>query len=251
MAKIRTNPKFLQEERRLANKIARRLKKLSVIIADRVEAMDTKKGLIEDIFVDLRIEFEMIADDIIFHDGRVRELNEKIQLRRIKQLWKLSLIDINRLRSIREVYLEETRGLLLSPSGWVIPTTTNRVRELISEWLVNGTSYTAIATQIRKQAQEWVFSVARSQMIAVNQLKRWYEAAWTEPYKQLVEAGILVRKRWMTVWDDRVTETHAQNEADWRIHFNDTFSGTWDQYPPWSDNPRCRCTQWYEVDGVS
>lgn len=115
MARIRTNPKFLQEERRLANKIARKLNSLSKTIADKIEARDTQKGLVEDILLDVGIEFERIADDIVFHNGRVRDLNEKIQLRNLKRLGKLSLINVEQLRSVREAYLENTRALILSP----------------------------------------------------------------------------------------------------------------------------------------
>jgi hypothetical protein len=43
MAQIAINPKLLQEERRLATKIARALKKLSESVANSLEALDGTK----------------------------------------------------------------------------------------------------------------------------------------------------------------------------------------------------------------
>lgn len=251
MAEIRTNPKLLQEERRLATKIARHLKKLSDAIANKLESLDSTKWLIEDILVDFDLYFGEIADDIVLHDSRVRDLNERIQLRNLKRLGMLWLIDIEQIREAKEVYLEATKNLILSTQWGVIPTTVNRVREIVADGVTTGQSYTQIAKTIREQAQAWVFSKERAKLIAVNQTKLAYELAWTQPYQQLVANWVMVRKQRLTVKDDRVTPTHTQNEEEWWIHYNDTFSGTGDFLPPATDNPRCRCTIKYEVNGES
>lgn len=62
--------------------------------------------------------------------------------------------------------------------------------------------------------------------------------------------GNTVEKEWMTVHDGRVTPSHTANEAQGRIPLSQPFEPTGDMIPPASDNPRCRCTVKYFVNGI-
>lgn len=67
------------------------------------------------------------------------------------------------------------------------------------------------------------------------------------PMKYAQDSGYTVEKFWSTVNDDRVTATHRKNQADGYIPLDQAFSGTGDQLPPGSDNPRCRCAVTYRL----
>jgi hypothetical protein len=45
-------------------------------------------------------------------------------------------------------------------------------------------------------------------------------------------------KRWITVGDSLVRDTHRDNENAGAIHMNRSFPGTGEQYP---GEPNCRC----------
>lgn len=45
-------------------------------------------------------------------------------------------------------------------------------------------------------------------------------------------------KRWVTMWDEKVSDKCFENELDWWIRYNDKFS-SWVSTPPWHINCRC------------
>lgn len=107
-------------------------------------------------------------------------------------------------------------------------------------------TYRQIANNI-EDLNPFVFSRNRSELIAINQIGKAYQFGEYTTMRELYTAGYDIQKRWSTVHDSRVTETHRQNEADGWIPFNNTFSGTGDLMPPAKDNPRCRCANQYRV----
>jgi hypothetical protein len=81
---------------------------------------------------------------------------------------------------------------------------------------------------IRDQAVEGVFSRARGELIAVTEMGRAYGAG---QYGQVEEyrarfPDLVIEKMWLTARDEKVRETHQQNEDDGWIPFDAIFSGT-------------------------
>lgn len=179
----------------------------------------------------------------IVSDGDKSIKNGNKYMNRTQKLW----IDFGLIATQSIKYLEDLKDLHLSTRQWSITkTTVDWIIRILNDWLVEWLSYQEIAKNITNQTESWVFSLARSRMIAVNQIWKAYEFGKRETINEFVkETGTEYEKYWLTARDDRVTDTHRQNESDWWIDKNLTFSWTWDQEAPWSDNPRCRCTVLY------
>lgn len=144
-----------------------------------------------------------------------------------------------------ETYLSKKLTHELSPyRGNIHSTTTERIRQILYDGYKNGSTYGEMSKLIQEQGEAGVFSPARAEMIAVHEVGDAYEEGNYIPLKQLQEENPdrKVQKMWSTVGDDRVTPTHSENEAMGWIPFDEAFSGTGDQRPPATDNPRCRCT---------
>ena len=139
-------------------------------------------------------------------------------------------------------YLENLRTLQLSNyRGNISRQTKDKIRKILIESAETGRSYQETARLIREQGTAGVFSRARGELIAVNQVGH----AYGEGNMEIVDTfrartGQIVEKYWQTVNDGKVTdECNANQDMGW-IPYDDAFlSG--DENAPRDDNPRCRC----------
>lgn len=144
-------------------------------------------------------------------------------------------------------YIQALTTLHLSQrAGSITKTTVDRIRALIVEGVSQGMTYRQVADNI-SQLDPLVFSRNRAEIIAVNQMGKAYQYGEYLPMKYAQDSGYTVEKFWATVNDDRVTATHRINQADGYVPLDQPFSGTGDQLPPGSDNPRCRCALAYRL----
>ncbi len=141
-------------------------------------------------------------------------------------------------------WLQEKQALQLSDyKGSISATTNNRIKEIVSEGLERGASYSELATKIRKQAEKGVFSRARAQFIASREMGEAYENGRKVVLNDFISLYPTeqVWKIWQTVGDNMVTPECEANEAEgWIMEEENWSSG--DDLPPRHDNPRCRCT---------
>jgi len=148
-------------------------------------------------------------------------------------------------------YLTELEDLHLSQKKWsILRTTRDELRTIMANWIDEGMSYTEIGKQILEN-DPFVFSKARAKTIAVNEIGRAYWWANHEPARVLQEDGYVMEKSWQSSDDDKVRPTHKENEDDGWIPFDDTFSGTGDQFAPSTEDINCRCTSTHRVTGIS
>ena len=116
-------------------------------------------------------------------------------------------------------------------------TTEKTINWIITKGIEQWADYTQIADAIQDKFVD--FSKYRAELIAVNEIWNAYETGkvvqatdyWIRTNQQMV-------KRWVTQWDDRVTDECESNEGDDWINLESSFSSGDDQPPrfPW-----CRC----------
>jgi len=197
----------------------------------------------------------------------------KIAMNSLKKLWTTDKLKTNFLKSAKlwTEYLNKTINLgiwfwelepeivkyfteidtqfMWNPreTTWIITNLVTAVNDIIKIWALEWTSPKLIADIIK---DSWVVSQSRAEMIAVNQMGRGYEIWKKETINKFISEnpGTKILKKWVTVWDSRVTESHKQNAKDGWIDVNLSFSWTRDQIAPASDNPRCRCSVVYKVE---
>lgn len=144
-------------------------------------------------------------------------------------------------------YLSGLEDIHLSQRyGSINLTTRKGIIDIVKTGVENGDTYTSLAKKIQEQGIAGVFSPARAEMIAVNQMAKAYETG-----KAIVanEAQAIVGEQmmsyWQTVEDDRVTPECAANEdAGWLP--KDTPFPSGDMTAPRYGNPRCRCAMRYD-----
>lgn len=144
-------------------------------------------------------------------------------------------------------YMRDLRDLHLSNRyGSITNTTKQDIIEAVSDSVVKGDTYTQVAGRISKMGDEGVFSAARAQRIAVNEIAKAYGYGNRQPiqeYKQ--RTGRQVFKQWVTVGDDKVSEICEANEKQGWILFDEAFSSG-DLNEPAHIN--CRCAVAYKFD---
>lgn len=144
-------------------------------------------------------------------------------------------------------YMRKFNALHLSDNPVSISETTkSNVIAILREWVDNNLSYTEVAKKINA-LDSTTFSLNRAKLIAVRETWQAYEYGNRVPMKQLHDQGMTVEKRWLTVWDDRVTEECRSNQWQWWVDFTYVYFNDWDNIAPRSGNPRCRCTTLYRV----
>lgn len=143
-------------------------------------------------------------------------------------------------------YVDMLEDVQLSDYKWSINRTTKlAVLGEIRTGVQQNLTYTQVAKNIEDISQE-LFSPTRAKLIATTEMGRAYGYGNYIPMRQAADLWQKVRKAWSTVWDDKVRETHYQNERDGRIDFDKLFSGTNELIAPSSDL-RCRCDNLYEI----
>lgn len=140
--------------------------------------------------------------------------------------------------------LKQKKTLELSErAGSISHTTKSRIRQILIDGAKSGASYTQMSEQILAQAVEGVFSPARGELIAITEVGRAYGSG-----QRILCEDFLTRypeqrleKRWITVGDGDVRETHKANQDAGWIDFRAKFPGTNEDQAP-SEDFRCRCT---------
>lgn len=120
-------------------------------------------------------------------------------------------------------------------------TTQSYLNSLISQAVDEGWSYTKLSEAIGSKFTEFATGGdnPRSRRIAIYELGDAYEAGNEMMARELVAAGLVIQKKWLSVGDDRVRPTHRQNQAAGWIELDDTYPSG-DDRPP--SDPGCRCT---------
>ncbi len=119
------------------------------------------------------------------------------------------------------------------------------LRTIISTGLSEGQSYDEIARNIREryagfstpQPQQHIRS--RAHLVAVTETGNAYEVGNRAVADDLVAAGLVMEKSWLTVGDARVSAECESNEGAGWIPLDDIFPGGVDQP---LQHPACRCT---------
>lgn len=137
-------------------------------------------------------------------------------------------------------YIKDLKELHLSQRDWSISKTTNdELRRIIAQWIDDWFAYWGIAKKIR-ETDPFVFSKARAELIAVQEVGQAYWFANYQPMLDMSEEYWYVfEKLWVTSHDEKVRQTHKDNEAMGWIPMDKEFI-TWDMFAP-SKDFRCRC----------
>lgn len=149
-------------------------------------------------------------------------------------------------------YMQDVRSLNLSNfRGSIQRETKNRIQKILVDGIEEGTSYGDMARKIRAQGKAGVFSRARAETIAVNQVANAYGAGTDKMVRRFnAKTSSFTQKLWQTVKDDRVTAECKANEGQGWIAMDDIFlSG--DLHAPRQKNIRCRCTTSYRVVDIT
>lgn len=140
-------------------------------------------------------------------------------------------------------FLGDRLALELSPyKGTIHHTTKKRIADILLEASKKGLAYTEIAKLIQQQGKAGVFSKKRGETIAVREIGQAYEKGNDIPIQDFMikYPDRVVKKRWWTANDDRVTpECHANQEQGWLDYREEFLSG--DLRAPRATNVGCRC----------
>jgi len=136
-------------------------------------------------------------------------------------------------------YLKTDRPLILAKMS---ETTKEHIKPLLIRAAKEGLSPQQVAKEI---SENFAFSKARSLMIATNEIGTAYGYGNWVVMNDVAEEGYDVKKQWLTVGDDRVTDECRANESMGWIKFDEQFESG-DDNAPRGDHPRCRCDTLYE-----
>lgn len=127
--------------------------------------------------------------------------------------------------------------------------TKEKIAEILNEAVMTGESYTETARKIMAQGDKGVFSLARAEHIAQREIGHAYSKGNRIPIDEFQGRypDRLVEKKWQTVGDHKVRETHRQNERDgWKL-LQERHSGTDEDMAPSTKDFRCRCVEIYRL----
>lgn len=243
---------ILQQEARLWKYIAKELRKNNRAI---VKAIKNNTDILQTLQKkDVLSSIDPIIDE--YHANIVAEIDKRAKV--ALQVW--YTIAVSESPIIKEIiatwdidrgyrtYRENMKNLHLSDyKGSIKYTTKQQIRDIITKGVKEGKARDKIAAEIQWLQKEGIFSEARAKLIAQNQMAVAYETGADEPYKILHNRWYTILKKRQTMQDNLVTPTHAINESDGRIPYDQAFSGTGDMMPPGSDNPNCRCHKQHEI----
>lgn len=141
-------------------------------------------------------------------------------------------------------YANKRWELNLSNYKWSISHTTKwDVINTLKNGIDNHMSRQEIQKDINK-IDERLFWLPRARAIAVTETTKAYEYGNIQPILALQDAWIQMEKRWLTVGDDRVRESHQACEDEWWKPLDYIYPSVWVDLPPWWVN--CRCTIQYQ-----
>lgn len=133
-------------------------------------------------------------------------------------------------------------------------TTRNRVNALLTKAVSEGWSYQRTAKQLEDLFDGFRKPPlvanrnyrTRADAIAVFETGDKYEGGAFEGARQLRDAGLSMTKAWLTVGDNRVRQTHRNNQSQNFIPIDKMFSSGHLRSPT---DPGCRCTTLYQAKG--
>lgn len=147
-------------------------------------------------------------------------------------------------------YLQQLRTLHLSQAkGSIMEHTQRQIAQIIAEGLNEGMTYTQMAKLIQQQGVAGVFSQARAQRIAVDQLTKAYSYGKELQVNDFIRrTGARMSKLWSTVGDEKVSEdicrpNEAQGWLPWKALFQSGDSNT-------PGHINCRCDLITRIDSV-
>lgn len=209
-----------------------------------MDNMPEREGLVDDI--------EEHAKITILRGGRTsaRRVNNSLgRLKGIRGESKSITVSFDLRNRETTRYLSELRVLHLSNyRGSIDKTTRDGVLNVIKRGVDDGVAYTEMAKRIRDQVDSGLFSKARAEMIAVNQMAKAYEHGNSLPPLEASQlTGEEMFKSWNTVGDDNVTVQCQANENEQWIPMLEGFASG-DAHAPRGSHPRCRCSTLYEFE---
>lgn len=251
---------LLRQEIRLEMKITRRFKKQLAWILEQIKTLRyfeeskgvrtiQKKDIREDADGILRHlpEVQGMADDMgvtindVYHKGS-RDIGSSFPV--------TGEVSFNLMNDKARDYVQRLKDLHISDyRGSITRETKGRIQKILVDAVEEGTSYGEVATKIRSQADAGVFSRARAELIAVNQVANAYGQGSDDRIREYIrETGSFIQKAWNTVGDDKVTPECNANQAKGWIGIDEDFPSA-DEHAPRQTNPRCRCATLYrQVD---
>lgn len=248
-----------RQEVRLKNRVVRRFKgQLAWILeeAAKMTAFEEAKGVkrverktyldeISDLVDGIPYADELVDDIVIYSSttykkGVTKGINEL-------DMGKFGIsFDIVNEEAV--AYLKRLKDLQLSNfKGTISRNTKDTIKRILTDSVEKGESYQEVARLIRDQSKAGVFSTARAQLIATNQIGTAYGQGNQDIVDAFVaETHLIVQKAWQTVEDDRVTEECAANEDVGWLGNTEAFPSG-DEQAPRASNPRCRCVTKYRT----
>jgi len=189
--------------------------------------------LADDIYWDIKSAL------ISWYRGRSRINREELQ-----NFW----VEFNKNNPSINSYMYKRDELQLSDyKGSVAWTTKRWVIKVLQDWFKNWLSYGEVAKEINKLDTK-LFGMNRAKIIAINETGKAFENWNAMPMYEASRQWANVEKLRQTMHDGKVTQTHAENNALWRVPLSHKYTATWwDDFPPGSDNPRCRCNEQYRI----
>ena len=253
----RKNGKFLDLwERRMQNKIFKSLTaQRNYVIAslDRIPAFKNTKGVRMVSKKDSINSLNEIVNGMPNKQDMVNAISNGASIVMMKgadssiSKLKLATIGINFNLKMKPAidYLSALENLHLSNyQGSISKVTNDGVIQILSDGMDEGLSYTQMASKIRDLSDEGIFSYARAQRIAVDQVGKAYQFGAKVPVQEYQQrTSTTVYKHWIAEAD--ACDICLPNVDDGYITMDDTFSSG-DDEPPGHVN--CRCDVGYETE---
>jgi len=127
-------------------------------------------------------------------------------------------------------------------------TTRSRIATIVTQGVDEGWSYDRMAIEIGDRFKEFrigrpqLHIRSRAHLVAVTESANAYEAGNLMVVDIMVEQGLMMEKKWLTVGDDLVSDECDANEAQgWIV--SDTVHMSGHMHPP--RFPGCRCDELY------
>lgn len=228
---------LVKVEKRMISKLFWWFQKLSSLLATLVESGNVSTD------ITIQASFEKLVPNIISDIKQTYNRGGRL----LKKTMQLKTGNDYIVEQAVKYVLNKKNEMLGESKVSITKTTKQHITNIVTKWLNEGKSYNDIANDIRDQVKEWIFSKARSQLIAVREVWQAYEQ-WRKKTLQdhLLITGERAEKIWDTVGDSRVTRECRENESEWRILMNELFPSG-DDVAPRNANPNCRCTTNFRI----
>ena len=124
----------------------------------------------------------------------------------------------------------------------IVTTTKVAIQGVVQAGIDDGLSMVKIARQVREKFNGWEggTDVYRSLMIARTEVHTASSYAMHESARQ---SGVAQEKSWLTAGDDRVRDSHIENEAAGWIPFDDVYPNGAAHPGDGPDSIQCRCVE--------